>query len=69
MVVGGLKGACPAKTFPCPFLFFLSGTGEGDRHVSGPRLSLSSSEWRRYLSSTPLGSVKTRSNGGAGSRC
>ena len=53
MVVGGLKGACPTKTFPCPFLFFLSGTGEGDKHVSGPRLSLSSSESHPSRSNSP----------------
>ena len=51
--MGGLRGADPMETVPCPFLFFLSGTGEGDKHVSGPRLSLSSSESHPSRSSSP----------------
>jgi hypothetical protein len=41
------------ETVPCPFLFFLSGTGEGDKHVFGPRSSLSSSESHPSRSNSP----------------
>ena len=41
------------ETVPCPFLFFLSGTGEGDKYVSGPWLSLSSSESHPSRSNSP----------------
>ena len=41
------------ETVICSFPFFLSGTGEGDKHVSGPRLSLSSSESHPSRSSSP----------------
>jgi hypothetical protein len=41
------------ETVICPFLFFLSGTREGDKHVSGPRLSLSSSDSHPSRSSSP----------------
>jgi hypothetical protein len=51
--MGGQGEEDPLENAPNPFLFFLSGTGEGDKHVSGPRLSLSSSESHPSRSSSP----------------
>ena len=51
--MGGQRGEDPLENVSIPFLFFLSGTAEGDKHVSGPRLSLSSSESHPSRSSSP----------------
>ena len=51
--MGGQRGEDPLENVACPFLFFLSGFREGDKHVSGPRLSLSSSESHPSMSSSP----------------
>jgi hypothetical protein len=51
--MGGQGEEDPLKSASTPMLFLLSGTGEGDKHVSGPRLSLSSSEFHPSESSSP----------------
>ena len=38
--MGGQRGEDPLENVACPFLFFLSGVRGGDKHVSGPRLSV-----------------------------
>jgi hypothetical protein len=51
--MGGQRGEDPLENVACPFFFFLSGVREGDTPVSGPRLSLSSSESHPSRSRSP----------------
>jgi hypothetical protein len=48
----GVEDRVRSSPTPSPFLR-TSATGEGDKHVSGPRLSLSSSESHPSRSSSP----------------
>ena len=52
--MGGQGEEDPLKSASTPMFFLLFGTGEGDKHASGPRLSLSSSESRPSESIFPV---------------